>query len=70
MDVLSLLWAVPPVAVAAAVLILLVQLRNMAESTADLTVQLHRLDEVRVAVAEVRTESARTREALRALRAR
>jgi hypothetical protein len=67
---MSLLWAVPPVAVATAVLILLVQLRSMAEATADLTVQLHRLDEVRLAVAEVRAESAQTRQAVRALRSR
>jgi len=68
--VMSLLWAVPPVAVATAVVILLVQLRSMAEATADLTVQLHRLDEVRLAVAEVRAESAQTRRAVRALRSR
>jgi hypothetical protein len=67
---MSLLWAVPPVAVAVAVVLLLVQLRTMAEATADLTVQLHRLDEVRMAVAEVRAESAQTRLALRALRSR
>jgi hypothetical protein len=67
---MSLLWAVPPVSVAVAVVLLLVQLRSMAEATADLTVQLHRLDEVRVAVAEVRAESAQTRLAVRALRSR
>lgn len=67
---MSLLWAVPPVAVAAAVVILLVQLRSMTDAAADLTVQLHRLDEVRVAVAEVRAESAATRHALRSLRSR
>lgn len=67
---MSLLWAVPPVAVAAAVVILLIQLHSMADAAADLTVQLHRLDEVRVAVAEVRAESAATRQALRSLRSR
>lgn len=67
---MSLLWAVPPVAVAVAMVILLVQLRTMAEATADLAVQLHRLDEVRVAVADVRSESARTRGSLRGLRLR
>ena len=67
---MSLLWTVPPVAVAAGVVILLLQLRTMAEAAADLTAQLHRFDEVRVAVAEVRAESAQTRQALRALRSR
>lgn len=67
---MSLLWTVPPIAVAAAVVILLIQLRSMADAAADLTVQLHRLDEVRVAVAEVRAESAATRQALRSLRSR
>jgi hypothetical protein len=67
---MSLLWAVPPVAVATAVVILLIQLRSMADAASDLSVQLHRLDEVRVAVAEVRAESAATRQALRQLRAR
>ncbi len=65
---MSLLWAVPPVSVAVALVIMLVQLRSMAEATADLAVQLHRLDEVRLAVAEVRAESAQTRQALRSLR--
>lgn len=67
---MSLLWAVPPVAVAVGVLILLLQLRRMAEATADLAVQLHRLDEVRMAVVEVRAESAHARHALRTLRSR
>ena len=67
---MSLLWAVPPVAVATAVVILLMQLRSMADAASALSVQLHRLDEVRVAVAEVRAESAATRQALRQLRSR
>jgi hypothetical protein len=67
---MSLLWTVPPMAVAVGVVILLLQLRSMAEAAADLTAQLHRLDEVRVAVAEVRAESAQTRHALRSLRTR
>ncbi len=65
---MSLLWSVPPVAVAVAMVVLLVQLRTMAEATADLAVELNRLDEVRMAVAEVRSESARTRDVLRGLR--
>lgn len=67
---MSLLWAVPPVAVAVGVVILLLQLRSMAEATADLAVQLHRLDEVRLAVAQVRAESASVRRTLRSVRAR
>lgn len=67
---MSLLWAIPPVAVAAATLLLLLQLRSIGEATDDLAVQLRRLDEVRLAVADVRAESAATREHLRRLRQR
>jgi low affinity Fe/Cu permease len=67
---MSLLWAVPPVAVAAAVVVVLLQLRDIAEATADIGDQLRRLDEVRVAVATVRAESAQTRASLQALRSR
>lgn len=67
---MSLLWAVPPVAVAAAIVILIMKLRDIAEATAALQAQLRRLDEVRVAVASVRAESARTRASLNALRSR
>lgn len=67
---MSLLWAVPPVAVSAAVAIVLLQLRAMAEATDALSTQLRRLDEVRVAVADVRAESARARASLHDLRSR
>lgn len=67
---MSLLWAVPPVAVALAMVLLLLALRDMAEATDDLAVQIRRLDEVRVAVAEVRAEAAQTRVAMRSLRSR
>lgn len=67
---MSLLWAVPPVAVAVAVVITLLQLRDIADATADLSVQLRRLDEVRLTVATVRAESAEARASLRALRSR
>lgn len=67
---MSLLWAIPPTAVTVALLIALVQLRQMAEATADLGVQLQRLDEVRVAVARVRAESADARATMRSLRSR
>lgn len=67
---MSLLWAVPPVAVAAAVVLLLTQLRDIEAATADLATQLRRLDEVRVAVARVRAESAGTRDRVHDLRPR
>lgn len=49
---------------------MLVQLRDIADATSDLATQLRRLDEVRVAVATVRAESAEARASLQALRAR
>lgn len=67
---MSLLWAIPPGAVAAAVLLLLIQLRDITDATADVAAQLRRLDEVRVAVAHVRAESAQARASLQGLRAR
>lgn len=67
---MSVLWAVPPVAVAVAALIVLQLLRDVTDATADLTAQLRRLDEVRVAVAAVRAESAQARAALHGLRGR
>ena len=67
---MSLLWAIPPVAVTVATLIALVQLRSIEEATTDLATQMHRLDEVRVAVAEVRTAASDARAAARGLRLR
>ncbi len=67
---LSLLWAVPPVAVAAAMVIALIQLRNVAGAADDLSLQLRRLDEVRVAVAEVRSEAATARASLQRFHSR
>jgi hypothetical protein len=67
---MSLLWAVPPVAIAAAVAIVLVQLRDIADATSDLGAQLRRLDEVQVAVATVRAQSAEARASLQHLRSR
>lgn len=64
---MSLLWAVPPVAVALAAVLVLQQLREITDATADLSAQLHRLDEVRTAVAAVRAESAETRVRLQRL---
>jgi hypothetical protein len=67
---MSLLWAVPPVTIVAAAAIVLVQLRDIAEATSDLGVQLRRFDEVQVAVATVRAESAEARASLQSLRTR
>jgi hypothetical protein len=67
---MSLLWAVPPVAVAIGAVLAVLQLRAMADATADLAAQLHRLQEVRVAVATVRAESAAARSTLHGLRSR
>jgi hypothetical protein len=66
---MSLLWAVPPLAVSLATLLVLVHLRGIAEATADLGLQLRRLDEVRVAVDDVRAEAARARASVESLRA-
>jgi hypothetical protein len=64
---MELLWAVPPVAVACGTLFALVQLRGLAEAAADLQVELHRFTEVRVAVAEVRSQAAEARASARGL---
>jgi len=58
---MSLLWALPPVAVTIAAVIALVQLRGIAEAAADLQVELRRFSEVQLAVADVRSASADTR---------
>ena len=65
---MSLLWAVPPVAVAIGAAMALVLLRGMADAVADLQVELQRFSEVRVAVTEVRTASAEARTSLQGLR--
>jgi len=64
---MSLLWALPPVAMAAATVLALVQLRGIAEAGADLQMELHRFSEVRLAVAEVRSATADARTAARGL---
>lgn len=65
---MSLLWAIPPIAVAVAAVLVLQQLRDVADATAEVSLQLRRLDEVRVAVAAVRAESAQTRSTMHAVR--
>lgn len=62
---MSLIWTIPPVATAIAGVLVLLQLRDMADAADDLTGQLRRLDEVRVAVAAVRAESAAARASIR-----
>ena len=65
---MSLLWAVPPVAVAVATVLALVQLRGIAEAAGDLQVELRRLGEVQGAVAEVRAASSAIRSTAHGLR--
>jgi hypothetical protein len=65
---MALLWAVPPIAVVVATVLALVQLRGIAEAAGDLQVELHRLSEVRLAVAEVRSAQAEARATARGLR--
>jgi hypothetical protein len=65
---MTLLWAVAPVSVALAIGVVLQQLRLMGDASVQLAAELHRLDEVRVAVATVRAESAQARAAVHSLR--
>jgi len=61
---MHLLWAVPPFAVALGAAVALVQVRGLAEATADLQIELRRFSEVHLAVAEVRSASAKARAGL------
>lgn len=65
---MSLLWAVPPVAVATAVVIVLVQLRHLGTAAADLRVELQRVTEVRTAVLELRASTTEVRTSIHGLR--
>ena len=58
---MTLMWAGPPVAFAMGAVLALVQLRGFAEATADLQVELHRLSEAQVAVAQARSATAEAR---------
>lgn len=62
---MSLIWTIPPIATAIAGVLVLLQLRDMTDAADDVTRQLRRLDEVRVAVAAVRAESSAARTTLR-----
>lgn len=65
---MELLWAIPPVALAVAAVLLIVRLRQAAEAADELNDQLRRLGEVRTAVDRVRSETAITRSTARSLR--
>ena len=54
---MSLLWAVPPVAMATATAIALQHLRRIAAATADLRVEVQRLSEVGAAMADTRARA-------------
>jgi hypothetical protein len=66
---MDLLWAIPPVALILGAALALAQLRGFAEAAADVQLELRRLSEVQVAVAEVRSASAAARASARSLRA-
>ncbi len=55
---MSLLWTIPPLAVATGALLVIVQLGGMAEAAEQLQVELRRFSEVDRAVAQVRAASA------------
>lgn len=65
---MSLLWAVPPVAVATAVVIVLVQLRHLGAAAGDLRLELQRMGEVRAAVLELRAATTDARRSVQGLR--
>lgn len=67
---MSLLWAIPPLAVVAGALLLVLQLRAVQEEAEALERHLRHLGEVRVAVRHLRAEAAALRDATRGLRAR
>lgn len=66
---MSLLWAVPPMAVAGGITVVILLLRDIASETGALADQLRRLDEVRVAVAGVRADAAQARASAHTLQA-
>lgn len=65
---MDLLWAIPPVALAAGAAVALVQLRGFAEAAADVQLELLRFSEVQLAVAKARSASAEARASTRNLR--
>jgi hypothetical protein len=67
---MSLLWAVPPVAVVIAAGMALVMLRGISDAAVALQTELRRFSEVQVAVSEVRAAAADARATARGLRSR
>lgn len=67
---MDLLWAIPAVMGVVGIVVLIVGFRLVARNAGELRLQLHRLDEVRLAIAEVRTTGADTRAAIEQLRSR
>jgi hypothetical protein len=66
----SLIWAVPVVAAMAGFGLLVIGLRALGAAADDLRMQLERLGEVRLAVADLRDQSAATRAGLQRARRR
>ena len=67
---MSLLWAVPPVAVVVAMVVLLWQLRHLTDAAGELRGELQRLGEVQLAVVDVRAAATEARASMRHLRYR
>ena len=65
---MTLLWAVPPVAVALAGVLLLLHLRRITESVVAVRDELGRLAEVQSAAEDVRLAVLQTQQRVRALR--
>ncbi len=64
---MSVIWTIPPMALALGAILAIVQLRGIAEAAVDLQLELHRFTEVRLAVAEVRSEAAHARATARGI---
>lgn len=67
---MDLLWAIPSVVGVIGVVVLIIGFRRVGDSVGELRVQLQRLDEVRLAIAEVRATGADARAAAERLRDR
>lgn len=67
---MNALWVLPVVVLLVGVAAVLASLRQANDAAVELHAQLLRLGEVRVAIAEVRADSVRTRDALEGLRHR
>ncbi len=65
---MPLLWTLPPVAVALAMLIMLTQMRHISRATVALREEFQRVDEVRTAAAELRVATAEMLQTMRTRR--